>query len=187
MPRSWKSAPCWRASWTLFPSRPSSAATSWVRAGTAYQKSGEICGIKLPAGLKFADRLPEPIFTPTTKAENGHDENMTFAQLADLLGRRNGGAAAGPVAAACSRRPAPTPWRGGSSSPIPSSNSAGTTQGNIVLIDEIFTPDSSRFWKRDDYRPGPGASALTTSSSCAITCWHLPGTGSRRRRSCPTR
>ena len=68
-----------------------------------YQKSGEICGIKLPAGLKFADRLPEPIFTPTTKAESGHDENMSFGKLADLLGRETAAADSGPVIAAVRR------------------------------------------------------------------------------------
>lgn len=120
---------------------------------TTYQKDGTVCGIALPAGLKFADRLPEPIFTPTTKAEKGHDENMTFAQLADRLGRETAQrlqslslrlfAAASAYALERGIIIADSKFEFGRDE-----------QGNIVLIDEIFTPDSSRFWKRDEYRPG---------------------------------
>ena len=120
---------------------------------TTYQKDGTVCGIALPAGLTFADRLPEPIFTPTTKAEKGHDENMTFAQLADRLGRETAQrlqslslrlfAAASAYALERGIIIADSKFEFGRDD-----------QGNIVLIDEIFTPDSSRFWKRDEYRPG---------------------------------
>ena len=119
----------------------------------SYQKSGEICGIQLAPGLKFADRLPEPIFTPTTKAESGHDENMSFAGLADLIGRETAEriqtlslklfAAASEYALSRGIIIADSKFEFGHD-----------RQGNIVLIDEIFTPDSSRFWKRDEYRPG---------------------------------
>ncbi|MEI6614252.1 MAG: phosphoribosylaminoimidazolesuccinocarboxamide synthase [Chrysiogenales bacterium] len=118
-----------------------------------YQKNGEICGIKLPAGLKFAERLPEPIFTPTTKAESGHDENMSFAKLAALLGRENAEriqslslqlfAAASEYALTKGIIIADSKFEFGLDE-----------DGNIVLMDEIFTPDSSRFWKLDEYRPG---------------------------------
>ncbi len=118
-----------------------------------YQQRGEICGVRLPAGLKFADRLPEPIFTPTTKAEKGHDENMTFAQLADRLGRETAHrlqelslqlfAAASAYALERGIIIADSKFEFGRDE-----------AGNVVLIDEIFTPDSSRFWKRDEYRPG---------------------------------
>jgi phosphoribosylaminoimidazole-succinocarboxamide synthase len=118
-----------------------------------YQKSGEICGVKLPVDLKFAARLPEPIFTPTTKAEKGHDEDITFAQLADKLGRETAGqlqslslklfAAAGAYALERGIIIADSKFEFGRDE-----------QGNMVVIDEIFTPDSSRFWKRDEYRPG---------------------------------
>jgi phosphoribosylaminoimidazole-succinocarboxamide synthase len=118
-----------------------------------YQKNGEICGITLPPGLKFADRLPEPIFTPTTKAETGHDENMSFGQLADLLGRETAGtirslslrlfAAASEYALSRGIIIADSKFEFGRDE-----------KGNIVLIDEIFTPDSSRFWKLEEYRPG---------------------------------
>ena len=119
----------------------------------SYQKSGEICGIKLPAGLKFADRLPEPIFTPTTKAESGHDENMSLGKLTDLLGRETAEriqtlslqlfAAASEYAITRGIIVADSKFEFGCDE-----------DGNILLMDEIFTPDSSRFWKLDEYRPG---------------------------------
>jgi len=119
----------------------------------AYQKDGAICGVPLPAGLRFADPLPEPIFTPTTKAEKGHDENITFAQLADRLGGETAGrirdlslrlfAAAGAYALERGIIIADSKFEFGRDE-----------KGEIVVIDEIFTPDSSRFWKRDEYRPG---------------------------------
>lgn len=118
-----------------------------------YQKDGAICGVPLPAGLRFADRLGEPIFTPTTKAEQGHDENITFAQLADRLGGETAGrirdlslrlfAAAGAYALERGIIIADSKFEFGRDG-----------NGEIVVIDEIFTPDSSRFWKRDEYRPG---------------------------------
>jgi phosphoribosylaminoimidazole-succinocarboxamide synthase len=118
-----------------------------------YQKSGEICGIRLPAGLKFADRLPEPIFTPTTKADKGHDADITSEQLAGLLGGETADklrslslklfAAASAYALERGIIIADSKFEFGQDD-----------RGNIVLIDEIFTPDSSRFWKSDEYRPG---------------------------------
>lgn len=118
-----------------------------------YQKTGTICGVKLPAGLKFADPLPEPIFTPTTKADIGHDENITFEQLADQLGRETAVqikslslrlfAAASAYALEKGIIIADSKFEFGRDD-----------KGNVVLIDEIFTPDSSRFWKRDEYKPG---------------------------------
>jgi phosphoribosylaminoimidazole-succinocarboxamide synthase len=118
-----------------------------------YQEIGEICGIKLPAGLKFAQHLPEPIFTPTTKAESGHDENMSLGKLAGLLGRETAEriqslslqlfAAASDYALTRGIIIADSKFEFGRDE-----------QGNIVLIDEIFTPDSSRFWKQEEYRPG---------------------------------
>ena len=118
-----------------------------------YQKSGEICGVRLPAGLKFADRLPEPIFTPTTKAEKGHDKNITFAQLADLLGAE----AAGNIRALSLKLfAAASQYALGRGIIIADSKFefGRDGKGDIVVIDEIFTPDSSRFWKRDEYTPG---------------------------------
>jgi len=119
----------------------------------SYQKSGEICGIKLPKGLKFADRLPEPIFTPTTKAEAGHDENMSFGQLADLLGRET----ALQVQSLSQKLFAAASTHALERGIIIADSKfefGRDEQGAIVLIDEIFTPDSSRFWKLAEYRPG---------------------------------
>jgi phosphoribosylaminoimidazole-succinocarboxamide synthase len=118
-----------------------------------YRQSGEICGVRLPKGLQFADRLPEPAFTPTTKAEKGHDENITFDQLADRLGRETAErmrslslklfAAASAYALERGIIIADSKFEFGQDA-----------AGNMVVIDEIFTPDSSRFWKRDEYVPG---------------------------------
>lgn len=118
-----------------------------------YKESGEICGVKLPAGLKFADRFPEPIFTPTTKADTGHDENLTFEQMVDLIGSENAEKiksfslmlykTVGDFAREKGIIIADTKFEFGKDE-----------RGNIVLIDEIFTPDSSRFWKVEDYAPG---------------------------------
>jgi len=119
----------------------------------AYQKTGAICGVKLPAGLKFAERLPEPIFTPTTKVERGHDEDMTSEQFTDKLGGETAAvlqslslqlfAAASEYALSRGIIIADSKFEFGHDG-----------QGNIFLVDEIFTPDCSRFWKRDDYQPG---------------------------------
>jgi phosphoribosylaminoimidazole-succinocarboxamide synthase len=119
----------------------------------AYQKTGAICGVRLPAGLKFAERLREPIFTPTTKVEQGHDEDMTTTQFADKLGGETAAvlqslslrlfAAASAYALSRGIIIADSKFEFGHDA-----------QGNIFLVDEIFTPDCSRFWKRDDYKPG---------------------------------
>ena len=118
-----------------------------------YQRTGTICGVKLPAGLKFAERLPEPIFTPTTKVERGHDQDMTFTQFADKLGSETAArlqslslrlfAAASEYALSRGIIIADSKFEFGHDA-----------QGNLFLVDEIFTPDCSRFWKQDDYKPG---------------------------------
>jgi phosphoribosylaminoimidazole-succinocarboxamide synthase len=120
---------------------------------TSYQESGEVCGIALPEGLRESDRLPEPIFTPTTKAAEGHDQPLTAEQAADLVGderfaelerisielyRTAAGYAAGKGIII-----ADTKFELGLDE-----------QGNVVLGDEAFTPDSSRFWPADEYEPG---------------------------------
>ncbi len=118
-----------------------------------YQESGGICGVRLPAGLKLADRLPEPIFTPTTKADQGHDENITYEQLSDRLGSETASWMRNlslKLFTACSEYAI--------SRGIIIADSkfefGRDDKGNLVLIDEIFTPDSSRFWKRDEHQPG---------------------------------
>lgn len=119
----------------------------------SYQRDGEICGVKLPPGLRFADPLPEPIFTPTTKAEKGHDENIRFDQLEEQLGRETAGKLRDLSLKLFAFASAYALERG-----IIIADSkfefGHDEQGRIVVIDEIFTPDSSRFWKLADYHPG---------------------------------
>jgi len=117
-----------------------------------YQESQSVCGIKLPAGLKLASQLPEPIFTPSTKAEQGHDENIDMERCAQILGNeianrvktlsleiyahgRDHAAQKGIIVA-------------------DTKFEFGTIDGELFLIDECLTPDSSRFWPKDQYAVG---------------------------------
>ena len=89
-----RAAPCWWSRRIHFPSSASCAATSRAPAWKDYQATGSVCGIPLPAGLRESDRLERPIFTPATKAESGHDENIPFAEMERRVGA--GRAAGGP-------------------------------------------------------------------------------------------
>jgi len=119
-----------------------------------YQRSGEVCGITLPEGLQNSDRLAEPLFTPSTKAVDGHDENISFAQGAEEVGEElmhwlgektlSLYSSARDYAASRGIILADTKFEFGQI------NGAGEP----ILIDEIFTPDSSRFWPADDWQPG---------------------------------
>jgi phosphoribosylaminoimidazole-succinocarboxamide synthase len=117
-----------------------------------YQASGTVCGLTLPSGLRVSDKLPEPIFTPATKADEGHDENISFERMEGIVGEdaarrlrdlslsvyRN-------LTEYCATRGilvADTKFE------------FGLIDGEIALIDEVLTPDSSRFWPADDYQPG---------------------------------
>ncbi len=121
-----------------------------------YRKTGEICGVPLPSGLRESDRLERPIFTPSTKAETGHDENIAFEKMKEIV----------PAAAAeklselslmiYSEARDYAEKRG-----IILADTKfefGELDGEIILIDELLSPDSSRFWPRDSYAPG-GAQA----------------------------
>jgi phosphoribosylaminoimidazole-succinocarboxamide synthase len=119
-----------------------------------YQATGQLCGLRLPAGLRQADRLPEPLFTPSTKAEAGdHDENVGFEAVVEALGRdlaerlRRITLALYTEAAEHARRQgliiADTKFEFGLDG-----------AGDLVWIDEALTPDSSRFWPASEYRPG---------------------------------
>jgi phosphoribosylaminoimidazole-succinocarboxamide synthase len=118
-----------------------------------YQKTRSVCSIKLPGGLLEADRLPEPIFTPSTKAEQGaHDENISFDQAANLVGREMAEKVRGISLRLYSFAADFAKTRG-----IIIADTKfefGLVDGELVLIDEILTPDSSRFWPGDTYRPG---------------------------------
>ena len=123
-----------------------------------YQATGEICGIELPGGLQESEQLPEPIFTPATKAEHRATTTRTWTSTAPP--RSSATAGCSRSSAAC-RSPS-TSWAprtrasAGSSWPTPSSSSAAAPDGTIVLGDEVLTPDSSRFWPADGYEPGHG-------------------------------
>ena len=119
-----------------------------------YQHSGTVCGIALPAGLKQASRLPEPIFTPATKAEAGaHDENITYAQVETMIGA---------ALAAEVRRVAIQLYREAAAYALTRGIVIADTKlefglderGVLTLMDEVLTPDSSRFWPVDSYREG---------------------------------
>jgi phosphoribosylaminoimidazole-succinocarboxamide synthase len=123
-----------------------------------YQATGEVCGIKLPAGLRESDRLPQPIFTPATKAQSGHDINISEAEAAHIVGQKlldrvrdltlrlyAEGAA---HAESCGIIVADTKFEFGL---LPVDKPA---HERVMLIDEVLTPDSSRFWPKDTYQPG---------------------------------
>ena len=117
-----------------------------------YKANGRVCGIELPAGLKESDQLPEPIFTPATKATTGHDENIPFAEMARLIGPelsrelRDISLKIYIKASEYARQKgiiiADTKFE------------FGLTAAGITLADEVLTPDSSRFWPADKYQPG---------------------------------
>jgi phosphoribosylaminoimidazole-succinocarboxamide synthase len=119
-----------------------------------YKAQGSVCGIPLPAGLKEADRLPEPIFTPSTKAEVGaHDENISFAKAEELLGKALA-AQVSAAAIALYKEAADYALTKGiiiADTKFEFGQDAG---GKLYLIDEALTPDSSRFWPADQYAPG---------------------------------
>lgn len=136
-----------------------------------YRQTGAVCGVRLPAGLREADALPEPIFTPATKAESGHDVNISFDRMTELVGSqtadelrrrsvevyRRGAASAKEHGILL----ADTKFEWGRLPPSPllrSSPPMGERDrgagGELILIDEVLTPDSSRFWPLDQYRPG---------------------------------
>ena len=119
-----------------------------------YGRTGAVCGIPLPAGLRESERLPEPLFTPSTKAEAGHDENITLDEAARLVG---------PEVAGQVRDLAIALYRRGAEIAEPAGVILADTKfefgidpanGELILIDEVLTPDSSRFWDASDYEPG---------------------------------
>jgi phosphoribosylaminoimidazole-succinocarboxamide synthase len=118
-----------------------------------YQRSGTVCGVELPAGLKLAQQLPTPIFTPATKAELGaHDENISFAQVSGLIGADL--AAKVRATALALYRFAADHARARGIIIADTKFEFGLFEGKLVLIDEVLTPDSSRFWPADHYQPG---------------------------------
>jgi len=123
-----------------------------------YRAQGTVCGIALPPGLRESERLPEPIFTPATKAESGHDENIPFSEVERLVGRRVAGRLR-EVTLDLYREAAE--YAAGRGILIADTKfEFGLDGENLVLADEILTPDSSRFWPADRYRPGAAQPSL---------------------------
>ena len=118
-----------------------------------YQRTGEVCGHKLPAGLSEAAQLPEPIFTPATKAEVGHDENISEAQTRELIGIE-AAAQLRDTALALYQEAAEFARGRGIIIADTKFEFGRDHAGRIILIDEALTPDSSRFWPLDAYAPG---------------------------------
>jgi len=119
----------------------------------SYLESGRVCEMRLPEGLQESNRLPEPLFTPSTKADIGaHDENISFEQVEDMLGKGLAARLRDVSMAIYKRAVEFAELRG-----IIIADTKfefGLIDGELVLIDEILTPDSSRFWPKDTYRPG---------------------------------
>ena len=115
-------------------------------------KGRSICGIKLPAGLVESDRLPEPIFTPATKADSGHDINITYEQVEKRVGGETAARLRDVTLEIYGKAAAEAEAKG-----IIIADTKfefGLRDGRLMLIDEALTPDSSRFWPKDGYRPG---------------------------------
>ena len=145
------------------------AGSGWAE----YQRSGAVCGHPLPDGLREAERLPEPIFTPSTKAEVGHDENISREQLADLVGRD--------LARQLEERSIALYLEGARRAEAVGLILADTKfefgfiDGELAVIDEVLTPDSSRFWDAERYAPGsspPSYDKQFVRDFVAGSCWN---------------
>ena len=117
-----------------------------------YQKQGTVCGVSLPDGLENSSQLPEPIFTPATKAEEGHDENINFDEAVNIVGKN--------IAEQARELSIELYKRGRDHAAekgiiiADTKFEFGIFEGELILIDEVLTPDSSRFWPADLYAPG---------------------------------
>ena len=118
-----------------------------------YQRTGGVCGIRLPAGMINSDRIEDPIFTPSTKADEGHDENISFDTASELMGSslmreiRD-------ISMDIYNKGADYAFKRGIIIADTKFEFGGGADGQVVLVDEVLTPDSSRFWPGDDWQPG---------------------------------
>jgi phosphoribosylaminoimidazole-succinocarboxamide synthase len=119
-----------------------------------YQRTGEVCGVTVPAGLTESDRLPEPIFTPATKATEGHDENVDFERAVDLIGDRALAERVRDVSIALYEYAAEHARERGIILADTKFELGLDSSGQLTVGDEVCTPDSSRFWPADQYEPG---------------------------------
>ena len=121
-----------------------------------YQRTGEVCGIRVPSGLSESDRLPEPIFTPATKAQEGHDENIDFERAAELVGDRALTERVRDVSIAVYSHAAEHARERGIILADTKFEFGLDADGELTLGDEVCTPDSSRFWPAAEFEPGRG-------------------------------
>jgi len=119
-----------------------------------YREKGSVCGVRLPAGMEESGRLDEPIFTPTTKAEEGHDLAISIEQVEDLIGLEAAHTLQRLAVEVYTRARAYAEGRG--ILVADTKFEFGSIDGKTIIIDEILTPDSSRFWSAKEYRPGRG-------------------------------
>ena len=118
-----------------------------------YQSTGKVCGIELPGGLRECEKLPEPIFTPATKAERGaHDENISFARVVETIGQDRAELVRKLTLELYGKAAEHAQSRGVIIADT--KFEFGVINEQVILIDEVLTPDSSRFWPADDYKPG---------------------------------
>ena len=151
------------------------AGSGWAE----YKKTKQVCGVRLPAGLVEADRLSRPIFTPATKNERGHDENVTFEHMADQVGREDAERLRDLTLDLYSRARDYAVSRG--LILADTKLEFGLLDGRLVWIDEAFTPDSSRYWDVANYRPGHSPHSLDKQF---VRDW-LDSTGWDRRPPAP--
>ena len=124
-----------------------------------YQRTGEICGHKLPAGLRESEQLSEPIFTPATKAETGHDENISEQRMAEIVGD-DITASLRDISLTLYKQAAEYARERGIIIADTKFEFGRDREGRTLLIDEVLTPDSSRFWPADDYEVGRGQASF---------------------------
>jgi len=117
-----------------------------------YKESGTVGGIKMPEGMLQGDKLPAPMFTPSTKADEGHDINITYTQLEDLIGKEDAKQLSDATLALYEKASAYALTKG--LILADTKFEFGKIDGKLVIADEMFTPDSSRFWDLSDYQPG---------------------------------
>lgn len=140
-----------------------------------YQESGTLHGMALPAGLRQAEKLPEPLFTPSTKEVEGHDRNIAFDEAVDLVGKETATAARDLCVEAYSRAAQVAERQG--LLVADTKFELGVIDGQLALCDEVLTPDSSRFWPADEWEPGTNPPAFDKQP---LRDW-LEGTGWDKR------
>jgi phosphoribosylaminoimidazole-succinocarboxamide synthase len=124
-----------------------------------YQKTGKVCGVSLPAGLMESSKLPEPIFTPSTKAESGHDLNISFEEMKGVMKDAALAEKVRDLSLTVYRRGRDLAEKKGILI-ADTKFEFGLLDGRLILIDEVMTPDSSRFWPKDGYAPGRGQASF---------------------------